>query len=153
MKKRSLLVAASTFALACSLTCPAQDRGYWQAASTTASAITGDIVIADATVSINFAKFPLAQIRTLTAAEVAAAFDADANAGGSGSLYRLNVPSTRRFLHHNTLCGAEDTQWMATYVSGRTLQVAFFSGTNAPLFTVDALANSTDLCGTFTYAR
>ena len=40
---------------------------------------------------------------------------------------------------------------MATYVSGNTLQVAFFSGSAAPVFTMDALAHSTDLCGTYTY--
>jgi hypothetical protein len=38
-------------------------------------------------------------------------------------------------------------------VSGRTLQAAFFSGPEAPVFTLDALGKSTDLCGTFSYAR
>jgi hypothetical protein len=42
---------------------------------------------------------------------------------------------------------------MATFVSGRTLQVAFFSGTEVPIFTVDAIGKSTDLCGTFSYSR
>lgn len=75
------------------------------------------------------------------------------NAGGVGFLYRLNVPAARRFLHHNTLCGSEDTQWMTTYVTGRTMQVAFFSGDNMPVMTGEALANSTDVCGTFGYSR
>lgn len=139
--------------LAGSLACAAQDKGYWRAASNTAVSITGDITIANAKVTINFSTFPLAPIRTLSTAEVAAAFDADVNVGGNGSLYRLNVPAAKRFLHHNTLCGSEDTQWMATYVEGKTMQVAFFSGANAPVLTMDALANSTDLCGTYTYAR
>ena len=68
-------------------------------------------------------------------------------------LYRLRVPAERRFLHKNTLCGTEDTQWMATYVAGKSLRVAFFSGDNTPVFTFEAISSSTDLCGTFTYYR
>jgi len=152
---RSLFLPGATAALlfACSLSLFAQDRGYWNAAGTNSKAITGDISIGSNKVTIDFSSFPLAPIRTLTTDEVAAAFDADVNAGGNGELYRLNVLAEKRFLHHNTLCGTEQTQWMATYVSGRDLQVAFFSGSAPPVLTVDALANSTTLCGTFTYAR
>lgn len=153
MKKFFPPAVAAIILLTCCLSLSAQDRGYWNAASTTAKAITGDISIGGNKVAIDFSSFTLAPIRTLGPAEVAAAFDADVNAGGNGQLYRLNVPADKRFLHHNTLCGTEDTQWMATYVSGRDLQVAFFSGENAPVLSVDALANSTSLCGTFTYAR
>jgi hypothetical protein len=42
---------------------------------------------------------------------------------------------------------------MAAYVAGRTLHLAFFSGQKMPVFTPDAIANSTDLCGTFSYVR
>jgi len=153
MKKRILLGAAACLMMACSLSSAAQDKGYWRASSSTAAAITGDIAIADHKLTINFAGFVMAPIRQLSAAEVAAAFDADANTAGSGNLYRLNVPAAKRFLHHNTLCGTADTQWMATYVEDRTLHVTFFSGPNAPVFTFDGIANSTDLCGTFTYVR
>ncbi len=153
MKKFFLPAVAAIVLLSCSLSLSAQDRGYWNAASTTAKAITGDISIGSNKVAINFSSYTLAPIRTLGPAEVAAAFDADVNAGGNGQLYRLNVPADKRFLHHNTLCGTEDTQWMATFVYGRDLQVAFFSGSNQPVLTVDALANSTSVCGTFTYAR
>ena len=139
------------FALA--LACAAQDHGYWRAASTNANAITGDIDISNLKLTIDFTTYPLADIRTLSTAEVAAAFDADVNAGGNGTLYRLRVPAATKFLHKNTLCGTEDTEWMATYVTGRNLKVAFFSGADVPVLTVDALANSYDLCGTFTYAR
>lgn len=151
MNPRSILLAAAGLALACSLT--AQDKGYWRAASNTAVSITGDISLSDTKVTLNFTNFSIAQIRTLNAAEVAAAFDSDANAGGNGALYRLMVPADKRFLHKNTLCGTADTQWMATYVTGRNLKVAFFSGDNAPILTFDALSNSTDLCSIFVYAR
>jgi len=153
MRNRERLAAVAGLLFACVLPCAAQDRGYWRAASTNANAITGDIVISELKLTIELTTYPMAQIRTLATAEVAAAFDADVNVGGNGTLYRLRVPAATRFLHKNTLCGTEDTEWMATYVSGRNLEVAFFSGTSAPVFTVDALANSYDLCGTFTYAR
>jgi hypothetical protein len=149
-KAAALLVAA----MMCGGTLRAQqDSGYWRAASNNALAITGDLHITAAKITVNFVNFPLAQIRTLKPEEVSAVFDADANAGLSGNLYRLTVPAEQRFLRHNTLCGHDDTEWMATWASGRSLQVAFFSGTDAPVLTVDALAHTSDLCGTFTYAR
>jgi hypothetical protein len=42
---------------------------------------------------------------------------------------------------------------MATFVSGRDLQVALFSGLDEPVFTFDALANASTRCATFTYSR
>jgi hypothetical protein len=130
-----------------------EDRGYWMAASNNAKAITGDLNIGELKVAINFASFPLAPIRRLKPAEVSAVFDADVNAGIEGSLYRLKISPYQRFLHKNTLCGSEETQWMATYVTGRNMQVAFFSGDDEPLFTFDAVQHSSALCGTFVYAR
>lgn len=153
MTSRLLFPLAACLALFCSLSCAAQDKGYWRAASTTANSITGDIEIKPSQVSIDFYSFPMVQARTLTPAEVSAAFDADINAGATGVLYHLTIAATQRFLHKNTLCGTEEVQWMATYVNGRNLQVAFFSNPDAPVFTFDALSKSTDLCGTFTYAR
>jgi hypothetical protein len=42
---------------------------------------------------------------------------------------------------------------MATWIDGRNLHVAFFSGANMPVFKFEAISNSTDVCGTFTYSR
>ncbi|HEY6490037.1 MAG: hypothetical protein WCC26_07220 [Terracidiphilus sp.] len=151
--KTCTFLPAALLVLASSLIATAQDKGYWRAASRTASSITGDVALSDSKLTIDFFVFPLVQARTLQPAEVSAAFDADINAGATGVLYHVTVPAARRFLHHNTLCGTEDTQWMATYVSGRNLQIAFFSGAEAPVFTLDAIADSTSLCGTFTYGR
>ena len=153
MKPAVLFASVTALLLACSLTCAAQEKGYWRAASNTAASITGDIAFSNSKLTINFAGFPIALFRRLTPAETSAVFDADTNTGASATLYRLSVPATRRFLHRNTLCGTEDTSWAATYVSGKTLEVAFFSGANEPVFTMDALTNSTDLCGVFTYVR
>jgi len=95
----------------------------------------------------------MVRVRSLEKAELSAAFDADSNANGSGSLYRLSIPAAQKFLHKNTLCGSDDTQWMVAYASGRTLQLAFFSGQKPPLLTLDAISNSTDLCGKYSYVK
>ena len=151
MKGLSVVVAG--LALACSVACTAQEKGYWRSASSNADSITGDISISDARVTINLTSFPLAHIRKLEPAEIGAAFDADTHAAISGNLYRLNIAGTQRFLRHNSLCGSDDVQWMATYVLNKSLQVAFFSGNEMPVFKFEALENSTNRCGTFSYAR
>lgn len=146
-------VAVLAALLACSRMGTAQDKGDWRAASSNANAITGDIEISSVKVTINFMGFAIAEIRKLTADENTAVFDTDLDAGGTGKLYRLRVPAEQKFAHHNTLCGTEVTQWMVTYVEGKTLRVAFFSGGVQPVLTFDALTKSTDVCGIFTYAR
>jgi hypothetical protein len=151
MKRETFLSAV--LVLVCCVTAVAQDKGYWRATSSTAKSITGDVAISDEKISINLVSFTVARIRALGQAEAGALFDAEGTAGGNGSLYRLIVPGERKFLHKNSLCGSDDTQWMVTYVEGRSLQVAFFSGAKPPVFTSDALANSTDLCGKFGYVK
>ena len=138
------------FLLGC-LTLPAQEKGYWRATSSNARAITGDIALSEERLTINFSGFTMARIRALEPSELSAAFAADAAAAGTGSLYRLIVPAGKVFLHKNTLCGSDETEWMATYVSGRSLHLAFFSGQKPPVLTLDALANSSDVCGVFAY--
>jgi hypothetical protein len=147
------IVSVCSMILACSLAVNPQEQGYWRAASTNARAITGDISIGETAISINFVAFTIAPIRKLKTAEVAALFDADVNSGVQGNLYRLSIPSERKFAHRNTLCGTESTQWMATFVSGRNLQISFFSGLDEPVLTFDALNNTTTRCATFTYSR
>ena len=141
---------AASILITC-LTLAAQEKGYWRADSSNAKSITGDVTLTDQRLSINFINFPMVRVRVLEKAELSAAFDADSRANGTGSLYRLNIPGGRKFLGHNTLCGTDNTTWMATYVAGHSLQLAFFSGDKPPVFTLDALANSTDLCGTYSY--
>ena len=149
--------ATTFFALALALTSPliAQERGSWRPASKTAQSITGDITFNADRMTINFFTLTVAEIRPLKPAEISAAF-ADASADdttGTGHLYRLSIPGDKRFLHKNTLCGSDETQWMATYVSGKELQIAFFSNATPPVFTIEALNNSPNLCGTYSYAR
>jgi hypothetical protein len=153
MKREKLVCAIVGSVLGCCASAKAQEAGVWRASSSSATSITGDISISDEKVFLNFYGFPVARIRDLDPGEVSAAFDVDTNAGGRGHLYRLSIPGSRKFLHKNSLCGSEDTQWMAAFVEGRSLHIAFFSGPKMPVFTPEAFANSTDLCGTFTYAR
>ena len=156
MRKKMAVTMVGSVAgsvLACCLSVAAQEKGLWRAESSTAQSITGDVAFAGEKMSINFTSFVVAQIRSLEPGEVSAVFDADSNASGSGNLYRLNIPAAKKFMHKNTLCGTEDVQWMATYVTGRSLKLAFFSGAKMPVFALNEIANSTDLCGTFSYVR
>jgi hypothetical protein len=150
-KHFQVLLVAGLLAI-CSLAA-AQDRGYWRAASSNAASITGDIALSNSKVTINFTAFPFVQVRRLKPAEVSSVFDADVNAGIEGTLYRLSVPAGKKFLHHNTLCGDEKVEWMATYVAGKSMQVAFFSGDSEPVFKFGDMQNSPALCGTYTYVR
>jgi hypothetical protein len=153
MKRETLLGAIVGLVLACCISTAAQEKGNWRAANSPAQSITGDVALSDDKIAINFSSFTIARIHDLDPGEVSAVFDPGGSAGGGGALYRLSIPAGKKFMHHNTLCGAEDTQWMATYVGGHTLHLAFFSGPKMPVFTPDAIANSTDLCGTFAYVR
>ena len=97
--------------------------------------------------------YSLAPIRKLTAAEGGAAFDVDVKAEAGEICIACSIPGDKRFLHRNTLCGSEETQWMATYVEDRTLHIALFSGANMPVLTAEALSNSKEVCGIFSYGR
>jgi hypothetical protein len=150
MKARTLLAAALflfPFALR------AQENGQWRAASTTARGVTGDIAFTETKIAINFSGFTLAQIRPLEPGEMDAIFQAGHDAAGKGNLFRTEIPGDKRFAHKNTLCGSEDVQWVVTWVNGKSLQMAMFSGAAMPRLTPEALANTTALCGTFGYVR
>jgi len=149
--KRLALIAALLFTGVTAAS--AQDQGNWRAASSDAKAVTGDIGISEYKLWINFSGFTIAQIRALKPDELLALFNADLSEAGKGNLYRLEIPADKKFSHHNTLCGTQETQWMVTYAHGRELQVSFFSGGAMPVFTVDALNNASSLCGTYSYVR
>jgi len=149
-----LLRTILAFTLICGTGATAQEKGNWRPANKTAKAITGDLTLAPEKLTVDFVgAFPIAQIRALTPAEIGVAFDADVNAPGTGNLYRVSIPGSKKFLGKNTLCAGDDTQWMATYVLGKSLQLAFFSGATPPQFTPEAFANPTNLCGIFAYGR
>lgn len=150
---RNRIGTVAVAALLCGMAAQAQDNGYWRPLSTTARGITGEIAISGEKLSINFATFTIADIRPLTQEESASIFNPESDGAGNGKLYRLNIPAKKTFLHRNVMCGAEDTQWMATLASGKHLEVAFLSGSKMPTFTPEAMGSSTALCGTFSYTR
>jgi hypothetical protein len=152
MRFRPLLVAASILSFAFTLTVSAQESGPWRASSSNAKSITGDIFFAPSKLTINFTTFTVAQIRSLETKEAIALFNPDTPTGG-GNVFRVEIPADKRFLHKNTLCGSDETQWIVTYAQGRDLEVAFFSGGTPPVLTVDALNNAPNLCGVFSYVR
>ena len=153
MTVRRWVCGALAVTLAFAISGAGQEKGTWRAASKTAHSITGDVAFGNEKMLIGLTGFPIAQIRDLQAAELGGAFEAPGDRAGKGNLYRVSIPGTKTFLHRNTLCGGEETQWMATYVAGKTLQLAFFSGAQMPVLTAEALANATNLCGTYTYVR
>ena len=131
----------------------AQEKGQWRAESKTARSITGDVAFSASRISLNFYGYTIAQIRTLTPAEIGVVFDGADGAAGVGNLYRTDIPGTKKFVGKNTLCGAEDVEYFVTFVSGRELRMAFFSGSAAPPLTGEAMATGTTLCGTYSYTR
>lgn len=142
-------------ALAFSLTASAQlaEKGMWRAASQNAANITGDISFSKSKVNIGFNGFPLTPARELKPAEVSALYDVAADTAGNGQLYRIAISGSLRLLNRNTLCGTSDIHWMTIYVEDKVLKLTFFSGDEAPALTFDAVQNSPDVCGTFTYVR
>lgn len=153
MRLRSLLLAAlALLLLASAASVHAQESGPWRAASSNARSITGDIFFSPLKITINFTNFTIAQIRSIQTQEASALFNPD-NPTGGGNLFRVDIPADKRFLHKNTLCGSESTQWIVTYAQGRDLQVAFFSGGTPPVLTVDAVNDAPNLCGVFSYVR
>jgi hypothetical protein len=152
-RETPLRIFTATILLCCLVTAQAEERGYWRAASNSARAVTGDVSLADEKITINFSTSTMSRIRALEPAEVSAVFDTDSSTATAGSLYRINIPAAKKFLHKNSLCGTEDVQWMAAYARGSSLQLAFFSGDKPPVFSFDAIQNSTDRCGTYTYIK
>ncbi len=157
MKRNGWLGVGGVWVVAGSMAAAAPSRspddGAWRPLSTTARGVTGDIVLGDEKLTINFTTFPLAEIRILKPEEATAAFPADTAGGGGGELYRVSIPAEKKFLHKNTLCGSEETQWVATYVEGKTLHLSLFSGPKMPVFTPEAMADGSNVCGTFSYVR
>jgi hypothetical protein len=132
----------------------AQDGGYWRASSENAKSTTGDLGIGSLKLTIDFQYFTIAQIHGVDAAQARAVFDVDAAEGAVvGNVYHLSIEPGKKFLHKNTLCGGEETQYMVTAVVGKELHVAFFSGAAMPELKAEAIMSSTNLCGTYTYVR
>lgn len=153
MKFASLVCVLLGLILACCAPGMAQEQGVWRASSSSARTVTGDVSLGDAQLLVNFYNFPIVRARDLEPGELSAVFDVDSNSTIKGHLYRLNVPANKKFLHKSGLCDGEDTHWMVAYAAGNTLHLAFFSSEKVPTFTIDAISNSSSMCGTYDYTR
>ena len=125
----------------------------WYALSANAIAVTNNIDLSESKLSIGFVYYTLNRNHDLKPTEASAVFDIDPAEPGSGALYRTFIPAGTRFQRNNTLCGGEDVQWMAKWATAQELKVAFFSSSEPPVLTFDAVSRSQDLCGVYTYKR
>jgi hypothetical protein len=152
MKLRTILSAVLVIGITAAALAQEQGTWTWRASNKTAKSTTGDIILNNQRLVFDFMVFPAADIRPLKPEEVLAAFST-ADGTGTGHLYRVSIPGEKKFLHKNTLCGSEETQWMATYVSGKSLDIVFFSNGIPPVFTPEGMNNNANLCGVYSYTR
>ncbi len=75
--------------------------------SSTARSITGDVNFSNEKLMISFSTFPIAQIAPCSRPRSLQPSICDETSGVSGNLFGLSIPGSRRFLHKNTLCGAD----------------------------------------------
>ena len=115
--------------------------------------ITGDIALTPGKLLMAHRAFPLKQARAIEPAHLADVGKI-VNATGdvqSAALYKTMVPRRTALLKANIICGSKDAEWMLAVFEKNELAVAFFAGAKEPDLAPNAVANSTDLCGTFSY--
>lgn len=133
-------------------------HGKWIAFSSTAAAITGDIVLAEDSLTVAHlnSSLPLSLVRTLAPngelAEALTLLSMD-RAQARGSLYRLTIPNKALG------CGDDGAiTWIVAVESQDSSQkpwlgIAMLSGVQEPQIDNAALDKSNNLCGTFSYTR
>jgi len=122
--------------------------------SNTALSVTGTIRFSSKSISIHGKSYPLTLSHALTADELAAAkplFSIDT--ATSGFLYKASIPGNAPMLNRNTLCGATCTWVLAVYTAPDQLNLAFITGTAAPGLAPGALMHSSNVTGTYWYAK
>ncbi len=127
----------------------------WTAVSKTAMGVTGDLLVRPRSVAMAGHTIPLAFLHTLAGAplqQAAALFPVPVNSRLRGALYKVSVPATTSFMRRNTLCGKQRTTFFVLLTDGSDLQLAMFAGRNEPNLSANAVANSTEFCGTYSYA-
>jgi hypothetical protein len=119
---------------------------HWQAASASASSVTGDVTLSDSSIIFgNGAALPVAKIGTLARFDLAETGDA--------TLYRVTSPADPMLLNGKLLCGNTAQPAPATYVvvwhtnpDADRMWMAVFSGKLPPRLEYDA-----DSCGIYNY--
>lgn len=154
MKMRVLALFILTFTLFGSVAASAgEKKTYWTAASSNAITITNDVELSASALSIGYINFPINKAKEVSLTEAMAAFDVDTTAPGAGVLYHVNIAASTRFQRNNSLCGGEDALWMLAWTTKHSLKLAFFSGSDQPQLSFEAVSKSQDLCGVFSYTR
>jgi len=126
----------------------------YTAQSKTAMSITGTVRFSSKNISIHGKLYPLTLTHTLTAAELTDAkklFSIDT--ATSGFLYKTSIPANAPMLNGNTLCGATCTWVLAVYTAPDQLNLSFITGAATPSLAPGALMNSSDVSGTYWYAK
>jgi len=122
--------------------------------SNTALSITGTIRFSSKSISIHGKSYPLTLSHALTAEELVNAkplFSIDT--ATSGFLFQTSIPADAPMLNKNTLCSAKCTWVLAVYTAPDQLNLAFFTGDATPNLAAGALMKSSNVSGTYWYAK
>jgi hypothetical protein len=131
----------------------------WTAMSNTAMSITGDIELSSNELTLAGKSYALVLVSNIAAPQLAAAGEIVAMAQPTtASLYKLSIPAGTKLVNGNTICGPNAANWLLTVIgtgppaqTDQMLSLAFFSGSGKP--DLASAANSTSLCGTFSYSH
>ena len=150
-----LFLAVTTLAIpACAQQNPFAVPTPYTPQSNTALSITGTIRFSSRSISIHGKSYPLTLTHTLTAHELAAAkplFSIDT--ATRGFLYKTSIPGNAPMLNGNKLCGATCTWVLVVYTAPDQLNLAFIKGDAAPSLAPGALMHSSNITGTYWYAK
>jgi hypothetical protein len=122
--------------------------------SNTALSITGTIRFSSKSISIHGKSYPLTLSHTLSAAELSNSkplFSIDTVT--SGFLFQTSIPANAPMLNGNSICNAKCTWVLAVYTAPDQLNLAFITGDAAPSLAPGALMNSSNVTGTYWYAK
>jgi hypothetical protein len=131
----------------------------WTAMSNTAMSITGSIELSSNELTMAGKSYALVLASNVVPPQLGAAGLLVSMAQPTtASLYKLSIPSTTKLLNGNTICGPNAANWLLTVIgtsppvqTDQMLSLAFFSGSAQP--DLASAANSTSLCGTFSYSH
>lgn len=133
---RAIVVSTAFAAVFVTSAASADYEGRWRAASSTASAVTGDIRLRGDTLIFGNGKR-----LTLIPASAREGNWTPLPESSSGALYRLDPPSDPVLLHGNTLCGKPVTYIVLSQRAEHGLGLTAFTGKAAPQgFDADACA-------------
>lgn len=133
--------------------------GDWNALSTTAIGITGDVTLDEHRIAFDGERsYRITKIRLLSASELDAMRDlTGSRTATEATLYKINIPARIELRNGNTLCGRAATTRMVAAresVDGqKLLSLIFFSGSKAPFFEGWKDTADSGVCGSFHFLK